>query len=170
MDRGLLLFLLGVPLRIVVIFFFCGIPYSRGRISFLFPEPVGPDRVVSVNWRTPHTPPRERRLVPRAARVHANGRPFFLSSRQRLKQKRDRHVGFVDRAEHSTVRAMRGPGAKAWATPWSFVLTLCLSGQKKETAACGWATASPPHSQAPTTGSAVLEAASHQPDKPGYWP
>ena len=49
-------------------------------------------------------------------------------------------------------------------------LTHRLPTQKRKTAACGWATASPPHSQAPTTGSAVLEAASHQPDKPGYWP
>ena len=38
--------------------------------------------------------------------------PFFFNSIGGLKQKRDRHVGFVDRAEHSAVRAMRDPGAR----------------------------------------------------------
>jgi hypothetical protein len=36
---------------------------------------------------------------------------------------------------------MRGPGAKAWATPWSFFRRFVILG-KKETAACGVATVS----------------------------
>ena len=62
-----------------------------------------------MNWRTPLTPRENRRLVPRAARVHALGGPF--SSRQGLKQKRNRHVGFMDRAEHPNLSqcVVRGP-------------------------------------------------------------
>src|SRR5580765_1132264 len=39
-----------------------------------------------------------------------------------MKRRRYRHVSFMDRAEHSTVRAERGRGAKAGGTPWPFLL------------------------------------------------
>jgi hypothetical protein len=40
----------------------------------------------------------------------------------RLNTSSDRHVSFKDRAKFLPF-AMRGPGAKAWATPWSFFMT-----------------------------------------------
>jgi len=42
----------------------------------------------------------------------------------------------MDRAKLLDPFAMRDPGAKAWATPWSFFLTLCHPGKKGDR--CLW--------------------------------
>jgi len=55
-------------------------------------------------------------------------------------------------AQRSSTFRNACPGTKVWATPWSFFWRFALKC-KRETAACGLATASPTHSRAP--GSAV---------------
>ena len=87
---------------------------------------MDPTAFVSMNRRTPLPAPREETLVGSKGRPRAKWAALF-SIHLTLKQKRDRYVGVMDRAEPSTVRAKRGPGAKAWATPWSFFFAACGS-------------------------------------------
>ena len=92
------------------------------------------------------------------------GGPFFISLEAETEPRPLRWLYGSRRATGPNLSqcVIRGPRFGKHLGPF---LTLRPPTQKRKTAACGWATASPPHSQAPTMGSAVVEAASHQPDK-----
>ena len=112
--------------------FLCGTPYFRNYVN--------PTEFVSMNGRTPHTPPRERRLVPRAARVHAKWAALFpfISTAFETEARPSRWLC----GSRRTLNRSRNAWSGGQGNTLVLVLTLCLSGQKKETAACGLATAS----------------------------